>query len=310
MKRRERVLGAVLTLISVPPLVALVEAVTFHVQNRNNGSIVSSGEEREYLLHVPKSYDSTRPTPLVISMHGAGGWPAQQRDLSEWNETADEHGFIVVYPAALEGSGARSWRMSDETALASDESFISDLIDQLEKTYNIDPTRIYANGLSAGGGMSFALSCTLSDRIAAIGTVAAARVLPWSWCRDERPVPLVAFHGTADSIVPYDGGRTWIGDITFPDVEDWVARWARRNRCGTDAVESVVATDVTRRSYAECAGDADVVLFTIEGGGHTWPGGRPLPEWFVGPTSRGVDATRQMWAFFEGHPLGTESRED
>ena len=194
-------------------------------------------------------------------------------------------------------------------SLTRDVRFISDLIDDLEKTYNIDPTRIYANGLSAGGGMSFALSCTMSDRIAAIGTVAAARVLPWSWCTDQRPVPMISFHGTADSIIPYDGGTTWIGDITFPDVEEWVASWARRNRCGPDAVESVVAADVTRREYTHCADDTAVVLFTIHGGGHTWPGGLPLPAWFLGPTSQSVDATRQMWAFFQEHPLPSGSRD-
>jgi len=310
VKGRRRVIGAVLTLLSLPPLVALVEAISFHIQNRNNGSIVSSGEKREYLLYVPKSYDRTRSTSLVISMHGAGGWPVQQRDISQWNETADEHGFIVVYPSGLGGRASRVWRMSHGTALAEDVRFISDLIEELHERYNIDPARIYANGLSAGGGMSFALSCTLSDRIAAVGTVAAARVLPWSWCRDERPVPLITFHGTADSVVPYEGGATWVGDITFPDVEEWVASWARRNRCGPDAVDSVVAADVTRRDYADCADDTAVVLVTIHGGGHTWPGGMQLPEWFLGPTNRSVDATRQMWAFFQEHRLRRRSHDD
>ncbi|MCP4659604.1 MAG: hypothetical protein GY856_29735 [bacterium] len=305
MKSRRRVLGAVLTLISLPLVVALVEAVSFHVRNRNNGSIVSSGEKREYLLYVPKSYDSTRPTPLVISMHGGGGWPVLQRDLSRWNRLADSHGFIVAYPSGLEVTGTRSWRvMRRGTGLTKDVRFISDLIDDLEKAYNIDPTRIYANGLSNGGGMAFVLSCTLSDRIAAVGMVAAAQMLPWSWCTDHRPVPMVAFHGTADSIVPYEGGTTLVfPDGSFPDVSQWTANWARRNRCGPDAVESAVAADVTRRDYTDCADDAAVVLFTIHGGGHTWPGGEPLPEWFLGATSRSVDATRQMWAFFQEHWL-------
>ena len=101
--------------------------------------------------------------------------------------------------------------------LTKDVRFISDLIDDLEKAYNIDPTRIYANGLSNGGGMAFVLSCTLSDRIAAVGMVAAAQMLPWSWCTDHRPVPMIAFHGTADSIVPYEGGTSWVApDARFP----------------------------------------------------------------------------------------------
>ena len=300
------VIAAVLVLISLPPLVALVEAVSFHVWNRNNGSIVSSGEKREYLLYVPKSYDSTQPTPLVLSMHGAGGWPGQQRDLSEWNRLAESHGFIVAYPSGLEGTGTTVWRVRRGAGLTKDVRFISDLIDDLERAFNIDPTRIFANGLSNGGGMAFVLSCTLSDRIAAFGMVAAAQTLPWSWCTDPRPAPMISFHGTADPIVPYEGGTSWVGPTSFPDVPEWAANWARRNRCGPDSVESAVATDVTRREYTDCADDAAVVLFTIHGGGHTWPGGMPLPEWFVGPTSREIDASFLMWEFFQEHRLGTE----
>src|SRR5204863_260146 len=94
------------------------------------------------------------------------------------------------------------------------------------------------------------------------------------------------------------------GGMAGPAKErDWVAGWARRNRCGTKPVESGVAPDVTRIEYTRCAGDATVVLYTIQGGGHSWPGGKPLPEWWVGPTSRGIDATSQMWTFFREHQL-------
>src|SRR3989441_5213315 len=77
-----------------------------------------------------------------------------------------------------------------EAGLMRDVRFISELIDTLRAAYNIDPTRIYANGLSIGGGMAFVLSCTLSDRVAAVGMVAAAQSLPSSWCTDHRPVPI------------------------------------------------------------------------------------------------------------------------
>ena len=292
-----------IVLLCLPGLAALLEALAFHERNANNGSIVSSGRVREYLLHVPKSYDAGRPTSLVISLHGAGGWPAQQRDISRWNELADERGFIVVYPSGVGGRASRVWRMTNLASLAEDVRFVADLIDELHFNFNIDPARIYANGLSAGGGMSFALSCTLAERIAAVGTVAAARVLAWDWCPDDRPVALMAFHGTDDSVVPYEGGETWIGDITFPDVEGWIGRWARRNGCDTTPAVSTVAPDVTRQDYRDCAQGGEVVLFTIHGGGHTWPGGKPLPEWFLGPTNQRVDATREMWTFFEAHPL-------
>ena len=117
-------------------------------------------------------------------------------------------------------------------------------------------------------------------------------------------MPMISFHGTADPMTPYKGGRAWVASEVFPSIPSWTASWARRNRCGTNPVESVIAPDVTRIEYPDCAGGADVVLYRVQGGGHTWPGGEPMPEWFVGPTSNSVDATSTMWAFFREHPLG------
>jgi polyhydroxybutyrate depolymerase len=302
----KRILVAVVILVSLPAALALFEAVSFYVRNRNNGSIVSSGQKREYLLYVPKSYDRTKPTPLVISMHGAGGWPVQQRDLSEWNRVADREGFIVVYPSGKRSSGPRVWNVNRGEGMARDVKFISDLIDKLAANYNIDRSRIYANGMSNGGGMTFVLSCTLSDRIAAFGMVGAAQTLPWSWCTDRKAVPMIDFHGTADPMALYDGGDSWVVP-GLPGVVTWAANWARRNQCAAKPVETAVAADVTRREYTRCADDADVVLYTIRGGGHTWPSGQPMPEWFTGPTSRSIDASRVMWEFFRAHPLSTQN---
>src|SRR6266576_3825254 len=282
MRKGKRAIGAVLVLLSLPVLLVLVEAVSFRLANRPNGSFMSSGRKREYVLYVPRSYDRAKPTPLVISLHGAGMWGAAQKETSQWNRVGDE------------GGGAEPSR---------DVRFISELIDTLEVRYNIDPRMIYANGLSNGGGMSFALSCTLSDRIAAVGMVGAALLLPFSWCTDQRPVPMIAFHGTADAAAPYTGGFSWVAPQRFQGVRAFTTSWARRNRCGTNPVDSVVATDVRRLEYTKCADDAAVVLYTIKGGGHTWPGGQPLPEWFVGRTSNSIDASSLMWAFFRAHRL-------
>ncbi len=273
--------------------------------------MATQADVRRIALSLPdteeaaKSYDRAKPTPLVISIHGAAGWPAQQMNLSRWNGLAESQGFIVVYPSGSDVP--KIWHVDRGAGLTRDVTFIAALIDTLEAAYNIDPTRIYANGLSAGGGMAFVLSRTLSDRIAAVGLVAAAQPMDWSWCTDQRPVPVIAFHGAADPIVPYQGGP--LGNpfnpvtVMFRAVRDWVAGWARRNRCGTKPVESGVAPDVTRIEYTRCAGDATVVLYTIQGGGHSWPGGKPLPQWWVGPTSRSIDATSQMWRFFREHQL-------
>ena len=202
--------------------------------------------------------------------------------------------------------GPSAWFMdgSRNPSTMPDVKFISELIDTLEAHYNIDSTRIYANGLSNGGGMAFALSCTLSHRIAAIGAVSAAQSLPSTWCADSTPVPMIAFHGTADPFVAYKGAPPgWLNPAPFPDIEGWVTDWARRNRCGPNPVDSAVAPDVSRREYTNCAGNAAVVLYTLQGGGHQWPGGKPMPQWIVGRFSRSIDATSVMWAFFREHPL-------
>ena len=298
---RMRLIAAVAIVISLPVVLAAFEAISFRVQNRNNGSMISSGEKREYLLYVPRSYDPAKPAPLVISMHGAGGWPKQQMDVSEWNRVAEREGFIVVYPAGRDSAGPRVWRVGPD--FKKDVQFISELIDKLEAEHNVDRTRIYANGFSNGGGMAFVLSCALADRIAAVGMVGAAQTLPWSWCTERRAVPLINFHGTDDRFAFYNGGQSWVAPHPFPAVPIWTANWARRNRCDPQPVESAIAADVTRREYTRCADDASVVLYIVHGGGHTWPGGGPLPEWFTGPTSRNIDASSMMWEFFRAHPL-------
>ena len=299
---RKSVLAVVLV-ITLPGLWALASAMSFHGRNRSNGSLVSGGSRREYLLHVPKSYDRSKPAALVISLHGAGGWPAQQAMLTRWHRLADREGFLVVYPSAVADGGPRVWEVGRGGGLDRDVQFLSDLIDELQRRYNIDPRRVYVNGVSNGGAMSFALSCRMSRRIAAVGMVASAQTLPWSACTDDRPVPLIAFHGTADTIVPYAGGKSWVAPWPFPDVERWIGKWARRNRCDPAPAAGAAAPDVIRSEYVHCANDAAVVLYTLRGGGHTWPGGDPLPEWFAGPTTTSIDATAEMWAFFRAHPL-------
>jgi polyhydroxybutyrate depolymerase len=309
-KQSTRALVAAWVLLGLPLALVAAELAWFEVRNRNNGMLVSSGQLREYRLHVPRSYDSRRPTPLVVSLHGGGGWPAMQEEASQWSRLAEREGFIVAYPSGL-GSQPRAWRaFRSDAGLAEDVRYIADLIDALQAAYNIDASRIYADGLSNGGGMTFVLSCALSERIAAVGMVAAAHMLPFEWCEERRPVPMIAFHGTADSFAPYHGGRSFVvDDGSLQDIPAFTAAWARRNGCRPESVASTAAPRVARLEYAGCGADAAVVLYSVEGGGHSWPGGGPLPEWFVGPTSRSVDATRLMWEFFRAHPLRAGSRD-
>ena len=303
MMARSRLLAIVLAILAVPVAIALVEAAKSAASDHTNGSMVSAGVERRYLLYVPRSYDRAKPAPLVISIHGAGAWPAQQMDTSQWNTIADREGLIVVYPAGVDGRGPRIWRVGDDPELALDVTFIRNLIDRLAASYNIDRRRIYANGLSNGGGMSFVLSCELPDRIAAVGLVATAQTMAWEGCRDQRPVPMISFHGDADTHTPFHGGTSWISPRAFPSQVQWTANWARRNRCGESSSDVRLAVDVVRRAYSRCANGADVTLYVIEGGGHTWPGGGHLPRWALGRTTHSIDATELMWEFFRAHPL-------
>jgi polyhydroxybutyrate depolymerase len=308
MKIKKILLGAVALIVGLPLVALLVAVVWISALDRTSGSIVSSGEEREYLLYVPDSYDPAAPTPLVISLHGGAAWAAQQKDLSGWNRLADENGFIVAYPSGTPQlfNVVRIWRTTPER-VTKDVQFIASLIDTLEAAYTIDTARIYVNGMSMGGSLAFALSCALSDRIAAVGMVASAHQIPADWCADAKPVPVMAFHGDADPIVPYEGGP--LGDPfnpvkpVYPPVRDFMASWAERNGCGIHPVELTVARDVARFEYPDCAEGAAVVLYTLVGGGHTWPGGKPLPEWYLGATNTSIDATSTLWTFYLEHPL-------
>lgn len=298
MKARSAFVLTLLVLVT-PAVTIIAGAVTYARANRSTNTIVSSGAEREYTLYVPASYDASRATPLVISIHGAGMWPASHRITSQWDRVADQHGFIVVYPSGRTGRGPRSYGPADVP-------YFADLIDEIQRTYNIDRSRIFANGLSNGGGMSFLLSCAMRDRIAAVGLVGAAHLEPWSSCRDQRPVPMISFHGTNDTFARYEGGRSPVvldPLLLLPNIPEWTATWAKRNRCSATPVESRVTEDVTKTEYVECAGNAPAILYTIHGGGHTWPGGGYLPEWFAGKTTYTIDASSLMWEFFKDHPL-------
>lgn len=295
MKRKLILLA--LSLAGLPLLAALVGALLFRLLNRSNGELVSGGEKRVYLLYVPRSYNPATPAPLVLSLHGFAGWPAHQQEVTRWDELAEQHGFIVAYPC-----GTRfplRWRAYADSG--QDVGFLTDLIDKLAGEYNIDPARIYVNGISNGGGMTARLACELSGRIAAIGMVSGAFLTAPQDCRPARPVPAILFHGTADPIVPFQGGRSGPFDRPFPAIRDWVAALAQSYGCDEPPLELPASGQVSGLRYTGCKADVD--FYIIEGGGHAWPGGKAMPVWISGHTSQEIDATRVMWDFFVAHPL-------
>ncbi len=302
-KKRKSILITLLALAGILSLgIIVLASILFFQIHRTNGKLISSGKKRTYLLYVPKTYQPEKPSPLVISIHGYAEWPAHQMEVSHWNQVAEENNFIVVYPS---GTGfPLHWLTGGQANTLLDIQFISDLIDQLEMDYNIDETRIYANGLSNGGGMSFVLAGKLSERIAAIGGVSGAYLLPWKDYNPKRPVPAIIFHGTQDSIVPFGGGPSSSFNYPFPEITSWVKTLAGKNGCTGNPVDLPVQGEVSGKRYTNYPQNADVVFYIVANGGHSWPGGGSMPKAIVGHTTQDIDATRVMWDFFQLHPMG------
>ena len=303
MKRLFKIAVRIVAVLIAVPVLVIVGVLTWaYFSDRTTGSTMSSGVERRYVLYVPKSYDAAKPTPLVISIHPGGTWPAKQREISGWDQLADEKNFLVVYPAGVgaffggNGRGQLVWPGTPQ-----DIQFISDLIDKLERNYNIDRARIYVNGMSNGGRMAFVVTCAMPERVAAAGIVSGELTISMEECGPKRPVPTMVFHGTGDKLAPYEGGTSPVAPGTFPNIPAWTAQLARRNGCGASPLGTRVSAHVLREAYTGCT--ADFVFYTIEGGGHTWPGGTGLPEWYAGPTTPEISATRLLWEFYEQHPL-------
>jgi polyhydroxybutyrate depolymerase len=255
------------------------------------GTLTSSGDTRHYLLHVPATYQSGAPTPLVINFHGYGSNSSQEEALSGMSHKADQAGFLVVYPDGLN----REWFDGPGANGKTDQQFVRDLIQHLQAQYTIDPRRIYATGISNGGGMTNRMGCDLADVIAAIAPVEGAYNF-WQDCQPSRPMPMLAFHGKADNIVPYEGSRQ---RNLEPPIHDWAAAWAQRDQCDAAPTVTQPVQDVTREVWSSCQGGTEVILYSIENHGHSWPGSDRLPA----ITSQAINATDVMWDFFVAHPL-------
>jgi polyhydroxybutyrate depolymerase len=260
--------------------------------------------ERSYMLYVPTGYQPSHPAPLVLVFHGAGGYPRQMARATRFTLLAEREGFVVAYPAGLD----RRWNDGRRFFASDDIGFVRALLDTLGHELSIDPRRIYATGISNGAMFSYRLACDLPGVLAAIAPVAGAMPAAIaSQCAQAVPVALVAFQGTEDRLVPYSGGNVANHRGEVMSATTSVERWATASGCtGTPAVTNepdrvADGTRVTRSTWTGCRNGRDVLLYTIEGGGHTWPGG---PGWagLLGRTSRDLDATTTIWSFFAGHP--------
>ena len=285
------------------------------------------GTPRTYLRHVPPAHEGATALPVVVDLHGYQEGAKIHSVMSSLGAYGDTQGFITITP---QGQGEVPRWIAESGS--DDVAFIGNVLDDVESTLCVDLDRIYVTGLSNGAFMTSTVACDLADRFAAAAPVAGISDI--EGCDPSRPVPVIAFHGTADTFVTYDGGlgssamnlpapdgsgRT-IGDLIaeaeasgvgledLPQggspVPDITAAWAARNGCEPTPTETAVAADVTKIAFT-CPAGADVELYRVTDGGHTWPGSEFSASLagVMGVTTTSIDANELMWAFFQAHPL-------
>lgn len=275
----------------------------------------SDGHVRDYLLRIPPSYSGADALPLVFYLHGTRG-TTHEVDYSGLPEKAGEAGFILVSPQGVPNAlvPANHWNFNlledrvDHTA-PDDLAFIAELLDALESELCIDTARVYATGHSSGGLMSSRLGCSLGDRFAAVAPSSGVYFPPFAselWFEDEctspRPVPIIAFHGTADPCIVFEGGLLECGEdyegsnLHLRSVEDEIMPdWAAYNGCDSTPTVELPRDDLHVVRYGGCDLDADVVLYAFEDGPHTWY--ERYPPW------EEISSVDLMWEFFQAHPL-------
>jgi len=246
------------------------------------------GRQRVARVHVPASYDPATPTPVVFDVHGRTQDAAGQMQLSRSIAKSDAAGFVAIYPESA--TSPTSWNSGSccdpaSTTGLDDTGFMAALLDEAEARLCVDVRRVYMMGMSNGGYESHRIACELADRFAAVGPVAG--LLLYGACAPSRPVPVMMINGTSDTLSQY----------TF--VDEGVAFWVEHDQCTTSAT-IYTNGDASCVTHGGCAGGAEVVLCTIAGGGHQWPGGTPLP--LLGKKSDDLIATDVLWEFFVAHP--------
>jgi len=292
--------------------VALAEKSKLHLYpGDRTGTLIHQGIRRHYLIHIPNNLPRNQPVPLVFVLHGGGGNPAAIARLTGFSLLADSAGFIVVYPEAVNrhwNDGRDVRRFRSHRKKIDDTGFISSLIDTLDSRLKIDPSRIYACGISNGGMMCHRLGIELPDRLAAIATVAAA--LPENLLdrfQPAAPLAVLMFNGTADPLVPYEGGYVGINGKNgrVISVERTAELWAEFNRCAREPEQTVIATnpekpEIICKKFPGGIDGTEVVLYRLNGAGHIWPGGKRRPLKF-GTYLATINATRIIWDFFQRH---------
>lgn len=274
----------------------------------STGEINVNGTRRSFRVHVPASYQAKTPAPIVLMLHGGGGSGKQLQDKSsKMDVIADREGFITVYP---DGTGLiQTWNAGNCCGAGvrnnvDDVAFIAALVDHLTGALCIDEARVFATGMSNGAILSHRLACELSERIAAIAPVAGT--IGVRDCHPTRRVPVMQIHGTADEHVPWNGGVGCGPSSTdFISVPETMEGWRDRNGCRASTSTAFHEGNGHCVEYDGCG--APVMLCSIEGGGHSWPGGAPSSGIVDcpgnGPQSTSFHASEQAWRFFQANPM-------
>jgi polyhydroxybutyrate depolymerase len=250
------------------------------------------GLDRTYRLHKPPGL--TAAAPLVVMLHGASGTGEQAEKSYGWDQLADSAQFVVAYPDGVghtwNGHGCCGKAMRENV---DDVGFITAMVGQISAGLPIDKSRVYAAGFSNGGIMSYTLACN-TGIFAAIGPDSATML---DACTAPHPTSVIHIHGTADKVVPYNGGQGW-STVNGPSIADLNAFWRKADQCGPP---DVTTNAPLTTSTAACADKRSVELITIDGGKHQWPGGTTVLE-KRDPTPHALNATQTIWQFFAAHP--------
>jgi polyhydroxybutyrate depolymerase len=188
------------------------------------------------------------------------------------------------------------------------------MLDQLALKFAVDTHRVYATGLGDGGFMALRVGCAVSDRVAAVAPVSAA--LPKAMiCLPSRAVPALFMNGTDDPIVPYGGGSYKLGRFHVLSAEDSAKTWAKFDHCADKPTQDRLpplqkdAKETKTYTFTGCQNNSQVVLYSVKGGGNTWPGGEQYTsEKEVGKTSNALNANQTIWNFLAAKKMGDEKQ--
>ncbi len=281
-------------------------AQSLRSEDEQHRTMMVGDTERTYLLHVPETLPAKRAAPLLLVFHGGGGHASNMPRLTGFDTLADEKNFIVAYPESFN----THWNDGRDLSPADDVAFVRALITQLEQTHPVDEGRIYATGFSNGGFFSQKLACDMADKIAAVASVSATMPEPlFPVCKPARPVSVMFMHGTKDPIVNIDGGVIGRKNGRNISLKEAANFWREIDHTSSGSSQELPdqvqdGTHVDREVYSKGKKDTEVVVYTIEGGGHAWPGGvQYMPAILVGKTTRNFRATEVIWEFLQKHKL-------